>query len=231
MAAGGTRGRPSPAPHPGPILSSQDWVLLGRHGADGEVERAFWGTFLQHSLLSPHRYYNCVSFPGCLARGTQTQGSSRMKTFEEFPMTPTTYKASVVSGASGPGHPRSGWLVSVCWEKVPGTPEAGRGKSLRKGCRLSFEMSSPLLHLRHVGVCVPLRCHHPAAAPHCALITHTGSPSAQHRNPVERQLLLPDGYYWISLSQGFPLVAPQPCGQGEGDGVSREGGLGTGHRT
>ncbi|XP_024896538.1 vascular endothelial growth factor receptor 3 [Pteropus alecto] len=45
----------------------------------------------QHSLAA--RYYNCVSFPGCLARGTQ--GPSRMKTFEEFPMTPTNYKASV----------------------------------------------------------------------------------------------------------------------------------------
>lgn len=49
----------------------------------------------QHSLAA--RYYNCVSFPGCLARGTQTQGSSRMKTFEEFPMTPATYKAIVDS--------------------------------------------------------------------------------------------------------------------------------------
>ncbi|XP_032320749.1 vascular endothelial growth factor receptor 3 isoform X1 [Camelus ferus] len=47
----------------------------------------------RHSLAA--RYYNCVSFPGCLARGTQTQGPSRMKTFEEFPMTPMTYKASV----------------------------------------------------------------------------------------------------------------------------------------
>ncbi|XP_021490558.2 vascular endothelial growth factor receptor 3 isoform X1 [Meriones unguiculatus] len=46
-----------------------------------------------HSLAA--RYYNCVSFPGCLTRGTQTPGSSRMKTFEEFPMIPTTYKASV----------------------------------------------------------------------------------------------------------------------------------------
>ncbi|XP_036170562.1 vascular endothelial growth factor receptor 3 isoform X4 [Myotis myotis] len=43
-----------------------------------------------HSLAA--RYYNCVSFPGSLSRGTQ--GTSRMKTFEEFPMTPTTYKAS-----------------------------------------------------------------------------------------------------------------------------------------
>ncbi|XP_019572548.2 vascular endothelial growth factor receptor 3 isoform X7 [Rhinolophus sinicus] len=43
-----------------------------------------------HSLAA--RYYNCVSFPGYLAR--ETQGSSRMKTFEEFPMTATTYKAS-----------------------------------------------------------------------------------------------------------------------------------------
>nr|XP_036857962.1 vascular endothelial growth factor receptor 3 isoform X3 [Manis javanica] len=47
----------------------------------------------RHSLAA--RYYNCVSFPGCLPRGTQSQGPSRMKTFEEFPMTPTTYKASV----------------------------------------------------------------------------------------------------------------------------------------
>ncbi|XP_054980520.1 vascular endothelial growth factor receptor 3 [Sorex araneus] len=47
----------------------------------------------RHSLAA--RYYNCVSFPGCLARGPQTQEPSRMKTFEEFPMTPTTYKASV----------------------------------------------------------------------------------------------------------------------------------------
>ncbi|KAI4541936.1 hypothetical protein MG293_009078 [Ovis ammon polii] len=48
-------------------------------------------------LATPAIYYNCVSFPGCPARGTQTQGSSRMKTFEEFPMTPTTYKAIVDS--------------------------------------------------------------------------------------------------------------------------------------
>ncbi|XP_037673612.1 vascular endothelial growth factor receptor 3 isoform X2 [Choloepus didactylus] len=53
----------------------------------------------RHSLAArsaPPRgpgYYNCVSFPGCLARGVQAQGSSRMTTFEEFPMTPTTYKA------------------------------------------------------------------------------------------------------------------------------------------
>ncbi|KAI6048731.1 vascular endothelial growth factor receptor 3 [Marmota monax] len=47
----------------------------------------------RHSLAA--RYYNFVSFPGYLARGTQTQGAPKMKTFEEFPMTPTTYKASV----------------------------------------------------------------------------------------------------------------------------------------
>nr|XP_058139198.1 vascular endothelial growth factor receptor 3 isoform X2 [Dasypus novemcinctus] len=46
----------------------------------------------RHSLAA--RYYNCVSFPGCLARETQTQSSSRLNTFEEFPMAPTTYKAS-----------------------------------------------------------------------------------------------------------------------------------------
>lgn len=184
----------APYSHPRP------GVLLGRDGADGEVERAFWATFLQHSPFYPHRYYNCVSFPGCPARGTQTQGSSRMKMFEEFPMTPTTYKASVVSGADGPLHPTSGWLGSVCWEEVSATPEAGRRKSLRKGRRLSLEMSTPLLHLGHVGVCMPLRCHHLSATSPCALLTHTGSPLTQHRNPVERQLPVPDGYCQLSLS-------------------------------
>lgn len=82
------------------------------------------------SLFSAHRYYNCVSFPGCLARGTQTQGSSRMKTFEEFPMTPTTYKASVVSGAGGPVYPRSGFLH---WEEVSGPPETSRETSSGRG--------------------------------------------------------------------------------------------------
>ncbi|KAF6081174.1 fms related receptor tyrosine kinase 4 [Phyllostomus discolor] len=56
------------------------------------AEEASWPTPLQHSVAA--RYYNCVAFPGSLARGAQTQGASRMKTFEEFPMTPTTYKAS-----------------------------------------------------------------------------------------------------------------------------------------
>lgn len=42
-----------------------------------------------------------MSFPGRLARGTKTPGSSRMKTFEELPMTPTTYKASVVREGEG----------------------------------------------------------------------------------------------------------------------------------
>ncbi|ELW66867.1 Vascular endothelial growth factor receptor 3 [Tupaia chinensis] len=46
----------------------------------------------RHSLAA--RYYNCVSLPGCLVRGPQTQDPSRMKTFEEFPMTPTAYRAS-----------------------------------------------------------------------------------------------------------------------------------------
>lgn len=57
----------------------------------------------QNLLCPPHRYYNCVSFPGCLTRGIQTPGSSRMKTFEEFPMTPTAYKASVVRKVKGGG--------------------------------------------------------------------------------------------------------------------------------
>ncbi|KAM5217470.1 vascular endothelial growth factor receptor 3 isoform 6-T6 [Hipposideros larvatus] len=62
-------------------------VALHVPEADDAEESSPWSL---HSLAS--RYYNCVSFPGYLARGTQ--GPSRMKTFEEFPMTPTTYKAS-----------------------------------------------------------------------------------------------------------------------------------------
>ncbi|XP_012886470.1 PREDICTED: vascular endothelial growth factor receptor 3 [Dipodomys ordii] len=62
------------------------------HVAEAEAEDSP-PSMHRHSLAA--RYYNCVSFPGCLARGAQTEGSSRMKTFEEFPMTPTTYKASV----------------------------------------------------------------------------------------------------------------------------------------
>ncbi|XP_058524851.1 vascular endothelial growth factor receptor 3 isoform X2 [Ochotona princeps] len=46
----------------------------------------------RHNLAA--RYYNCVSFPGCLAGGVQAQGPSGVKTFEEFPMMPTAYKAS-----------------------------------------------------------------------------------------------------------------------------------------
>uniref|UniRef100_A0A8C3C633 Vascular endothelial growth factor receptor 3 n=1 Tax=Cairina moschata TaxID=8855 RepID=A0A8C3C633_CAIMO len=44
-----------------------------------------------HSLAA--RYYNCVSFPGCLTGGNQIRCPSRIKTFEEFPMTHTMYKA------------------------------------------------------------------------------------------------------------------------------------------
>lgn len=96
---GKTRGPGEPSrPAPG--------ILPERRGVQKERWRERSGGVLdgtsQHLPFPPHRYYNCVSFPGCLARGTQTQGSSRMKTFEEFPMTPTTYKAIVVSGVSGP---------------------------------------------------------------------------------------------------------------------------------
>ncbi|XP_066128520.1 vascular endothelial growth factor receptor 3 isoform X1 [Saccopteryx bilineata] len=57
------------------------------------TEEGSWPNRHRHSLAT--RYYNCVSLPGSLARGTQAQSPSRMKTFEEFPMTLTTYKASV----------------------------------------------------------------------------------------------------------------------------------------
>ncbi|XP_063784597.1 vascular endothelial growth factor receptor 3 isoform X2 [Pseudophryne corroboree] len=38
------------------------------------------------------RYYNCVSFPGCFTGGNQIHCPSRLKTFEEFPMTNVTHK-------------------------------------------------------------------------------------------------------------------------------------------
>ncbi|XP_075066135.1 vascular endothelial growth factor receptor 3 isoform X2 [Mixophyes fleayi] len=38
------------------------------------------------------RYYNCVSFPGCFTGGNQIHCSSRVKTFEEFPMTNVPHK-------------------------------------------------------------------------------------------------------------------------------------------
>ncbi|KAG9490903.1 hypothetical protein GDO78_006304 [Eleutherodactylus coqui] len=38
------------------------------------------------------RYYNCVSFPGCFTGGNQIQCPSRLKTFEEFPMTNMIHK-------------------------------------------------------------------------------------------------------------------------------------------
>lgn len=38
------------------------------------------------------RYYNCVSFPGCFTGGNQIRCPSRLKTFEEFPMTNVTHK-------------------------------------------------------------------------------------------------------------------------------------------
>lgn len=72
----------------------------------GERERAFrehLGTFSQHLPFHPNRYYNCVSFPGCLAGGVQAQGPSGVKTFEEFPMMPTAYKASGVRKGYGEG--------------------------------------------------------------------------------------------------------------------------------
>ena len=102
---GKTRGPGEPS-RPAPVLSPRPGVLPERRGVQKERWREHSGGVLgctsQHLPFPPHRYYNCVSFPGCPARGTQTQGSSRMKTFEEFPMTPTTYKAIVVSGMRGP---------------------------------------------------------------------------------------------------------------------------------
>lgn len=112
-----------------PYSQPRPGVLLGGEGAEGEVERAFFST-----LFSPHRYYNCVSFPGCLARGTQTQGSSRMKTFEEFPMTPTTYKASVVSGELGLCTPGQAFSAGRRYQDLPrpaGETSSGRGAALK----------------------------------------------------------------------------------------------------
>lgn len=95
------------------------------------------------SVPTPARYYNCVSFPGCLARGTQ--GPSRMKTFEEFPMTPTNYKASVVSGR-GIHTPDQGLWVLSAGRQMVGTPKARDRNQLRKGRYLSLETSCVSAH-------------------------------------------------------------------------------------
>lgn len=101
------------------------------------------------TFFSLHRYYNCVSFPGSLARGIQTQGPSRMKTFEEFPMTPTTYKASVVSGRGcAPQIRASGLSVG---RQTAGTPEASSRNQLRKGSPPSPEMSRLRLSMLGAG--------------------------------------------------------------------------------
>lgn len=89
------------------------------------------------SVPTPARYYNCVSFPGCLARGTQ--GPSRMKTFEEFPMTPTNYKASVVSGR-GLCTPDQGLWAPSAGRQMVGTPKARDRNQLRIGRHLSLEI-------------------------------------------------------------------------------------------
>ena len=168
----------------------------------------------QHLPFPPHRYYNCVSFPGCLARGTQTQGSSRMKTFEEFPMTPTTYKAIVVSGVSGcvpsPQVRAAGLLPPGSW--TSGSPEARGRSQLSTGspvppCLCSFHPSPP---------------HSPRASPpqHPASLSQQGrNPS---RTPVESQLLLLDGSPGIDPSQGPPWVAIRPHDRRGEDGVTRQ---------
>ncbi|PKU36101.1 vascular endothelial growth factor receptor hypothetical protein [Limosa lapponica baueri] len=50
-------------------------------------------SIVAHQADEERRYYNCVSFPGCLTGGNQIRCPSRIKTFEEFPMTHTMYKA------------------------------------------------------------------------------------------------------------------------------------------
>lgn len=109
-------------------LGTPSWAALGSFlgGAERwpELPGGSLGWVSSAPPVFPHRYYNCVSFPSCLARGTQ--GPSRMKTFEEFPMTPTTYKASVVSG-------RGLCTPALCAARhMSGTSEVSSRSQLRK---------------------------------------------------------------------------------------------------
>lgn len=54
------------------------------------------------------------------------QDSSRMKTFEEFPMTPTIYKASVVSGAGRTVHTEQAFPAGR-----RSRPSSGKGATLK----------------------------------------------------------------------------------------------------
>lgn len=173
-AQGGPREEPRPAvksrPHPHSSSLESFWEersrRRGRENSLGHISSA---------LFSPLRYYNCVSFPGCLARGTQTQGPSRMKTFEEFPMTLTTYKASVVSGVGCACTPQ----IRVAKLSLPrGTIRDSRvqqGKPAQERVPTAPRNFKHRLCLGHVGVYVPLQCHRLSTAFSCNL-THTGSP-------------------------------------------------------
>lgn len=137
------------------------------------------------SVLTPARYYNCVSFPGCLARGTQ--GPSRMKTFEEFPMTPTNYKASAVSGRGFRTQDQGLWALSAGRQMV-GTSQARDRNQLSKGRHLSLEIQ---LCLSTSGP--GCSCHASvSAAFSCALLTHTAPALSLPATPVERWRL-----FWV----------------------------------
>ncbi|XP_053574623.1 vascular endothelial growth factor receptor 3 [Bombina bombina] len=87
----------------------KDYIPLNDSQSSEELELSQGPICLQHNSdeeecdmrLHCHnlavRYYNCVSFPGCFTGGNQIRCPSRLKTFEEFPMTQMAYK----------GHPDS----------------------------------------------------------------------------------------------------------------------------
>ena len=79
-----------------------------------------------------------------------------MKTFEEFPMTPTTYKAIVVSGVSRPVPP----------PQVRATGLLPQGAGRQEVLRLVAEASSAQ----------GAQCHHVSAPFTQALLTHPGPP-------------------------------------------------------
>lgn len=90
---------PLPSPNPPFGSSSSLHTLVAQWGGWVQVlfiqdidSCLYW---MQYASVG--RYYNCVSFPGCLTGGNQIRCPSRIKTFEEFPMTHTMYKAHPVS--------------------------------------------------------------------------------------------------------------------------------------
>ncbi|KAM9311305.1 vascular endothelial growth factor receptor 3 [Gastrophryne carolinensis] len=67
-------------------LDSSQAHICPQHNSDEEE------CDMRHCHNMAVRYYNCVSFPGCFTGGNQIRCPSRLKTFEEFPMTHVPHK-------------------------------------------------------------------------------------------------------------------------------------------